>query len=134
MDEFDKGWESLEGPWDRLKWARQRWQRKSGAVNAKAIHAADSLGIPAGTYRAYERRPDSSKNVKYDHQLAIQFGRKFKVSWPWLLTGEGTPFDHLAPMQARVVQVMASLDDERQEEIASMIEAFARARRAGTAA
>lgn len=128
-DETDRGWQALEGPWDRLKWARLRWQRKAGAVNPKASHAAEALGIEPGTYRTYEREPGSSKHTPYDHQLAIQFGRKFKVSWPWLLTGEGSPFDHRAPTQDRVVRVMASLDEEQQQAIAAMVEAFAQARR-----
>jgi hypothetical protein len=128
-DEYDRGWQDLEGPWDRLKWARLRWQRKAGAVNPKASHAAETLAIEPGTYRTYEREPGSSKHTPYDHQLAIQFGRKFRVSWPWLLTGEGTPFDQLAPTQERVVRVMAGLDDEQQQAIAAMVEAFARSRR-----
>lgn len=129
MDEADSGWDRLEEPWDRLRWARMRWQKKAGAINPTQTHAANALGIAPGTYRTYERAPDSSKHSNYDHQLAIQFGRKFKVNWVWLLTGEGTPFDHLAPTQARVLQAMASLDEDRQEEIAAMIVAFAQARR-----
>lgn len=127
-DETDRGWEGLEDPPDRLRWARIRWQRKAGAIRQTAEDAAASLGIKAGTYRTYERRAGTSKHTEYDHQLAIQFGRKFKVSWPWLLTGEGTPFDHLAPTQARVMRVMATMDDERQEEIAAMVEALAQRR------
>lgn len=125
-DQFDKGWEELDEPWKRLKWARRRWQLKTGAVNPSAKDAADSLGIKDGTYRAYERPPGTSKHSSFDHQLAIQFSRKFKVSWSWLLTGEGTPFDQLEPMQQRVVRAMAALDESRQEAIAEMVEAMLR--------
>lgn len=131
-DEFDKGWEDLEGPWDRLRWARRRWQLKTGAVAPTASDAAQSLGIEAGTYRSYERPPGTSKHTAYGHQLAIQFGRRFRVSWPWLLTGEGAPFDHLAPAQERAMRAIAMMDDEQQEAFARMAEAFAHERRTGT--
>ena len=130
-DVFDHGWQALEGPWDRLRWARLRWQRKAGAISPTATHAAVALGIEPGTYRTYERPPGSSKHTPYDHQLAIRFGRRFKVSWPWLLTGEGSPFD-LAPTQERVMRVMASLDEQQQEALAAMAEAFASVRQTGT--
>lgn len=129
----DERWRECEGTWDRLKWARERWQAVAKAVNASAKDAAESLGMEPGTYRAYERRPGSSKHTSLDHQSAIRFGRKFKVSWMWLLLGEGTPFDDQLPeQQERVVRAMAKMDEQRQAEFAAMAEAFARARRTGT--
>lgn len=125
-DDFDHGWDALEGPWDRLRWARRRWQHKTGAVNPTAVQAALALGIEPGTYRTYERPPGSSKHAAYDHQLAIRFGRRFKVSWPWLLTGDGSPFDDHDPVQERMLRAMAMLDERQQETLAAMAEAFAR--------
>lgn len=125
------GWQDLTGGWERLRWARTRWQAAAGVVNGSAKDAADSLGIKAGTYRAYERQPGSSKHTPLDDQAAIQFGRRFRVSWTWLLTGEGTPFDdQLPPVMERVVRIMARLPDADQAMLAEMAEAFAR--RTGT--
>jgi hypothetical protein len=126
---FDHAWQVLEGPWDRLRWARLRWQRKVGAIRPTATHAATALGLVAVTYRTYERPPGSVQAHRaYDHQLAIRFGRRFKVSWPWLLTGEGSPFDSRTSAQERVMRVMALLDEQQQEALAAMAEAFASVR------
>lgn len=124
-------WQDLPSPDARLLWARKRWQEQAGAVEGSAKDAADSMGVEPGTYRAYERPPTSSKHTKLDVQAAIQFGKKFKVSWPWLLTGEGTPFDGFHPKnQRRVLTAMGALPEDEQEKVADMIEAFAK-RRAG---
>lgn len=133
MNEQSDDWRGLEEPWQRLRWARQDWQRDHSAVAGTAEHAAESLGMKPGTYRAYERPPGSSKHIALDHQAAIRFGRKFRVSWTWLLTGAGTPSDEdLSEPQARVVQAMAEMDEERQEALATMAEVLARATRTGT--
>lgn len=116
-------WKDLDEPWKRVLWARIRWQTKATGVKGTAKDAAISLGMEPGTYRAYERAPDTSKHTELDHQAAIQFARKFKVSWKWLLLGEGTPDDDQLPEpQERVIRVMSTLDEERQKEIADAIE------------
>lgn len=129
----DESWRDLEGPWDRLKWARVRWQQKAGAVGGTAKEAAESLGMKEGTYRAFERPPDSSKHMRLGHQQAIPFAKKFKVSWTWLLTGEGSPDDDQLPEpQERVIRAMSAVDVERQKVIADAIEALVGAARTGT--
>jgi hypothetical protein len=128
----DDDWRDLEGTWDRLRWARMRWQRQANAVAATAAHAAQSLCMEPGTYRAYERRPGLSKHTPLDHQVAIRAARRFNVSWMWLLTGDGTPFDDvLTPAQERTLRAMQEMDDARQAEFAAMAEAAVRARKAG---
>lgn len=118
-------WHDLNEPHERLVWARMYWQERAGAVNGTAKDAADSLAMRPNTYGAYERPPHASKHTKLNHQAAIKFARKFKVSWLWLLLGEGTPFDdQLPPAQERVVQAMAKVDQERQDALANMIEAL----------
>lgn len=52
--------------------------------------AAESMGLKPVTYRSYER-PTSEAGRGMKPQQAQQFARKFKVSWTWLLMGEGTP-------------------------------------------
>jgi transcriptional regulator with XRE-family HTH domain len=117
---MDDRWRNCEGSWDRLKWARmQRFDT--------ARDAAESLGMKEGTYSAYERRPDSSKHIALNHQAAAKFAKKFKVSWIWLLTGEGTPeTDQLTPAQERIIAATSGKPAEEQERIAAAIEALLR--------
>ena len=87
--------DSLKETWERLTWARTKWQSSLG-VKPSVRAAAQALAMKEGTYAAYERSPGTSKFTVLDHERAMQFGRKYKVSWVWLLTGEGSP-DDLAP-------------------------------------
>lgn len=117
----DTGWELLFEQYERLRWARIR----AGYPTAKA--AAESLGMKKDTYSAYEREPDKSKSTSMDHQRAMQFGRKFKVNWEWLLLGKDTPFSGAqTPFQERVVAAMASVPEPEQERIAKAVEALLR--------
>jgi len=84
--EEDLTWAELREPWQRLRWARRHAKYESARA------AAGSLGENEATYSAYERRPDSSKHIPLSHQRAIQFAKKFKVRWQWLLIGEGEPW------------------------------------------
>ena len=116
-------WEECRGTWDRLRWARVRWQEGQG-VGSNAEAAADSLGMKPGTYRAYERRPDSSKHIALDHQSAARFARKFGVSWTWLLTGEGTPDDkgdQLTPSERKMIDALREAPEDRQAAAADAI-------------
>lgn len=110
-------WTQLEEPHERLKWARKH----AGFPTAKA--AAESLGMQENTYSAYEREPGKSKNTPLDHQRAIQFARKFKVSWTWLLVREGTPFSQpFTSAQQRALEAMAGADDAEQMRAAEVVE------------
>lgn len=116
---METGWEILCDPHERLRWARLR----AGYPTAKA--AADSLGMKKDTYTAYEREPGKSKTTGLDHQRAIQFGRRFKVSWEWLLVGAGNPFSGVqTPAQERVVSAMSGATEDEQERVAAAIEAL----------
>ena len=116
-------WQETEGTWDRLRWSRIRWQEGQG-VSPNAEAAAESLGIKAGTYRAYERRPDSSKHIPLDDQTAAKFAKKFSVSWVWLLKGEGTPdadMENLSPEERRVINALREAPKDRQAAAADAI-------------
>lgn len=76
--------------------------------------AADSLGMQENTYSAYERPPGTSKHTALDHHRAIQFGRKFKINWVWILTGEGTPYAR-TPAEERAAQLLAEATEAEQE-------------------
>lgn len=77
-------WKDLE-LWERVKWARSR---RFNTANA----AATALGMLPGTYRCYERGPDSAKFIRLDFDHARLFAREFKVRWEWLLDGFGQPW------------------------------------------
>lgn len=110
-------WTQAEESWERLKWARIN----AGFTTATA--AAESLGLRKDTYTAYERAPGSSKHTQLDHQMAIKAGRKYRVSWTWLLVGDGTPFDKPSnPHQRRAIQAMARVPEDKQEALAEAIE------------
>ena len=123
-DMDDSTWLELEHPWERVKWARLYWQGKNGsATTAKA--AAESMAMEENTYSAYERPPGDPatkrKSTPINHQRAIQFGKKFKVNWVWILTGEETPFER-TEAQTRAVELMAALDEENQERVVGVVE------------
>jgi len=80
----DNSWRNLE-LWERVKWARSRRFESATA-------AAATLGMKEGTYRCYERGPDSAKSIPLDYKHAKVFARDFKVRWEWLLDGLGEPW------------------------------------------
>lgn len=80
----DNSWRNLELP-ERVKWARARRFESAAA-------AAAALGMKEGTYRCYERGPESAKFIPLDYKYAKVFAREFKVRWEWLLDGLGDPW------------------------------------------
>jgi hypothetical protein len=114
-------WTDLREPHERLRWARMQWQEARG-IKPDAGAAAESLGINPHTYRAFERAPGTSKTIALDHQRAMQFGRKFGVSWQWLLIGEGTPQGELTPNERRVIDALREAPEARQTAVADAIE------------
>lgn len=124
-DMDDSTWIGLEEAWQRVRWARLYWQRKIGsATTARA--AAESLHLSENTYTAYERDPaEGKKSTPLTHQRAIEFARKFKVNWVWLLTGEESPFER-TEAQSRAVGLMALVDEDEQERVADIVAAAIR--------
>lgn len=117
----DTAWTGLAEPHERLKWARLN----AGFPTARS--AAESLGMLENTYSAYERAPDKSKATDLDHQSAMKFGKKFKVSWTWLLVREGTPFSKpMTEPQRRTLEAMAKADEKDQERVADVAETMLR--------
>lgn len=118
-------WENLSEPHERLRWARMRWQVAKG-IKPDASAAAESLGMKPHTYRAYERPPGASKATELTHQRAITFGRKYGVSWEWLMTGKGTPdtttVSELTPTERRVIDALREAPEARQTAVADAIE------------
>jgi hypothetical protein len=94
----DQSWRNCVGTWDRLKWARMRRFET-------AKEAAIALGEKEGTYRSYERQPDSSKHTPLDHQNAAHFAKRFGVRWEWLLLGEGSPWRDADERRERILDL-----------------------------
>lgn len=119
----DDSWTTLTEPHERLRWARIQWQEEKG-IKPDAKAAAESLGIEPHTYRRYERSPESANHSALDHQKAIQFSRKYKVSWTWLLTGAGSPDapdDGLNPDERRMIDALREAPKARQAAAADAI-------------
>lgn len=121
---FAHQWEDLREPHERLRWARMRWQEAKG-VKPDAVAAADSLGIKPHTYRAYERPPGSSKHTVLSHNRAVEFARKYGVSWEWLMTGRGSPdketLSELTVIERRVIDALREAPEARQTAVADAI-------------
>ena len=109
----------LNDPHERLTWARQR-KFKSRAEAARA------LGMKEGTYRAYERAPDASKSIPLDYEAALAFGRKFGVSWVWLLNGSSQ--DYQAEAETQTLQelqgLVARMDEEQRRQLLAIARTF----------
>ncbi len=116
----DTGWSRCEGLWDRLRWARL-----NAASPMEPKDAAAVIGVQVGTYRAYERAPGASKTITIDPQHVIKLARRWRLSWQWIVSGEGTPFDkELTPLQLRVVSLLEQASPEDQERAIGAIESF----------
>lgn len=116
----DETWRSTVGTWDRLKWARKR-------KFATGKDAAIAMGVDEGTYRAYERQPDSSKHIPLNHVHAFHFAKRLGVRWEWLLKGEGEPWQDEDENIDRVLTVMHNADPAKRKDIADLIERLLKA-------
>lgn len=127
---LDNAWSTLTEPWERLRWSRLRWQANTGQPQSIRAAAA-SLGIKEGTYATYERSPDSAKNSAFSLEQARLFARKYKVSWVWLLTGEGSPFDNERPYSPEAASAAQLIDAAPERERKAIVEALRTLLRAG---
>jgi hypothetical protein len=83
------------------------------------------------TYRTYERAPGPSGRT-IDAQDVITLGRRWKISWQWILSGDGTPFDKdLSPRQLRLITLLDQAPDELQDAAYRALEAMLEERKAG---
>lgn len=109
MNETD--WSRCEGLWDRLRWARAK-------AGASTEDAGRVIAKPAQTYRTYERPPGNSGAREIGSQDAILLARRWKVSWPWLISGEGSPFETHLSADA---QEVGALIDQAPKEIVTAV-------------
>lgn len=111
-------WRLLITQWERLRWARLR----AGFERLK--DAADSLNIKPGTYRTYEYEPGAQGGRNPDLTELQRICRKYKVSWVWVATGQGSPDagvqadERLAAVSDKVQQLP---EDKQEDAIAAMM-------------
>lgn len=84
-----------DSPSERLRWAREQAGYRSAAAFARA---AD---VPEVTYRAHEKGPRAVGGRGLTEQTARGYGGHLGVSWAWLLTGAGEPFEPNAAAEAQ---------------------------------
>ena len=70
----------MKQPYERLAWARERAGFESPRDAARAFQWNEN------TYKSHE---NGMRGFRYD--AAVKYGRVFRVSPAWLMTGEGSP-------------------------------------------
>ena len=125
--EDDLAWTRLTRAWERLAWARLR---RAEFPTQQAF--ADAVGMKRGAYRLYEQDPARGKASALSADKAIEFARRLRVRWQWLLLGEGAPWPEdeagrkWSPSTQRVAEMIESASEADQERIAAVVEAMLR--------
>jgi hypothetical protein len=120
-------WSLLGHQWERLRWARLN---RTNFQRAK--DAADSMGIKPGTYRTYEHAPGEDGGRLPPLTELQRICRKYKVSWVWVATGEGTPDEgvvkdeRVATMSERLGQIPEDKQDDAVRAALGVLDAFAK--------
>lgn len=115
----DGSWRKLQ-MWDRVKWARRRWQRLND-LDDTAVVAATALGMKQDTYSAYERRDTASKWTPLSYERAVEFAELFGVRWEWLFKDDGEPFLNAVDARGKILQ---ALDSVHPDELAVKADAI----------
>lgn len=124
----DTSWSQAQEPHERLKWARSQQ-----FPTARAFAAA--MGMGEQSYSAFEREPGRSRTNRLTADRAMQFARKLRVRWEWLLEGAGLPWlDNTDASRTRpAAQIAEIVDAQDPEEQARLLELVKiAARRTGT--
>lgn len=120
-------WRQLRTQAERLRWARLN---RSPFERVK--DAADSLAIKPGTYRTYEHEPGEDGGRAPTLPELQRICRKYKVSWVWVASGQGTPDTDISQDERLNVvgEKLGQVPPEKQEDAMSavmgVLDAFAR--------
>lgn len=91
---------AMEHPWERLRWARNRWMQAHPEC-ATAEDTARRFGWKPVTYRSHERAP-ADNGRGFDADTAKDYAKAFGVAWLWLFAGEGDPTHGAEPDQVEI--------------------------------
>lgn len=128
----DHSWQELTDLPERIRWARMKWAARQGDSFSRPTDAARSLGVKPGTYRTWEIPKDQGGREPSRSEVS-KLAEKFRVSWLWLSTGQGSPyFDPSLEAQLNIFQRKAAeIEDSRERETAiraalSVLDSFTR--------
>jgi hypothetical protein len=121
-------------PWRQFghQWERLRWARLNRTPFDRVKDAAESLGLKPGTYRTYEHAPGTEGGRLPSLSELQRICRKYKVSWVWVATGEGTPDtgvatdERLATIEQKLGAVPAEKQDDAVSAALAVLDSFAR--------
>lgn len=120
MRGMSEGWRELREVHQRLRWARM-----NRTPFPRPTDAARSLNMRPGTYRTYEL--SKADGGRAPSLMEIQrIARKFKVSWSWIATGEGSPDDEpkneLKAIIDRLAERVSEVDPDKQDDALAAVE------------
>lgn len=117
----DESWRQLDDAvHERIAWARLHC-----TAFTRPVDAARALYIKPVTYRTYEL-PKADGGRAPPVVTVQQIARKYGVSWTWLLSGQGSPYDKVEPTPIMVVtneiaeRLQQIPEEKRQDAIAAM--------------
>lgn len=116
----DDSWRQLDNALhERIAWARVKLTEFT-----RPVDAARALHIKPVTYRTYEQ-PKWDGGRAPPVVMVQQIAKKYGVSWTWLLSGQGSPYDEpetdLKVMATQITERLRDVPEEkRQDAIAAM--------------
>lgn len=119
----DESWRQLDNKAEAVA-GRIAWARVHMTEFTRPTDAARSLNIPPGTYRTYE--VPKADGGRVPPLVTIQkIAAKFKVSWAWMATGDGSPYDKDEPTPLMVVtnDIAKDLEDVPAEKLDDAVRA-----------
>lgn len=121
---MDESWRELREVPERIRWARLRTEF------SRPTALAVSLNIKPGTYRTWEQLKADGGRIPPLSELQ-RVAHKLKVSWQWLATGDGTPFDTASDpfsllIAARFQEVPQEKQDDARRAVEAVLDAFAK--------
>lgn len=123
---MSEAWQDL-----RYRWERLRWARLNRTDFDQATAAAESLNIKPGTYRTYEYPLGEGGREPSISELQ-RICKKFKVSWVWVASGEGSPDqgviadEHIQLVAQKAEKIPDDKKDDAWSAVMGVLDAYAR--------
>lgn len=97
----DETWRQIEDAPDAV-YLRIAWARTHLTEFTRPIDAARALHIKPVTYRTYEVPKWEGGRIP-PVPIAQSIAKKFGVSWAWLVSGKGSPYETIEPTPLMVI-------------------------------